>query len=30
MPQPLLLQGLKQQDSSVQVGECLRQGRGDG
>jgi hypothetical protein len=28
--QTLLLEGLKQQDSSLQIGEGLRQGSGDG
>ena len=28
--QPLLLKGLEQQDSSLQIGEGLRQGSGDG
>lgn len=30
MAQTLLLEGLKQQDSSLQIGEGLRQGSGDG
>ncbi len=30
MAQTLLLEGLKQQDSGLQIGEGLRQGRGDG
>ena len=30
MAQTLVLEGLKQQDSSLQIGEGLRQGRGDG
>ena len=30
MAQTLVLEGLKQQDSSLQIGDGLRQGSGDG